>query len=217
MTGRFNNTFKGGNIMKQNIVDARGMTCPKPVVMTRDALAAGTESELIVLVDNAAARDNVARFAGSQGCTASVEENPEGTFRVCITASGNKTADLPELKSCALPSSKTNTVVFINSDTIGRGNDELGTALMKAFSFALAESSNLPATLVFMNSGVKLTVEGSDALENLKKIDTTDTSIMVCGTCLDYYGITDKLGVGIVSNMYDIVEAFLAADKVITL
>ncbi|UCD85334.1 MAG: sulfurtransferase-like selenium metabolism protein YedF [Deltaproteobacteria bacterium] len=109
------------------------------------------------------------------------------------------------------------TVIFINTDRIGQGEEELGKVLMKSFSFALTESKAKPQALVLMNNGVKLVAEGSEVLENLGKLESTGVKIMACGTCLDYYGLSDKVKVGSVSNMYDITETFLGADKVVTL
>ena len=108
-----------------------------------------------------------------------------------------------------------NTVVAIASDHMGHGNEELGKILMKSFIFALTQLEELPKTILFYNGGATLTTEGSQSLEDLKTLEAQGVEILTCGTCLDYYGIKDKLAVGTVSNMYTIVEKLNNADKII--
>lgn len=191
--------------MKREI-DACGLACPRPVMLAKKAIE--EEGGCIIVVDNEAARDNVCRMAKSQGCTTEVSEG-DGTFSIRITGGGEakKSTD-------SAPSAEPTVVVF-PSDRMGRGDDELGNVLIKGFFHALGEVSPRPDTLIFFNAGVKLTIQGSDVLEDLKSLEEHGLSILVCGTCLDFYGLKEKIAAGIVSNMYDIAEAMLSAGKVI--
>ena len=107
-------------------------------------------------------------------------------------------------------------VIVIPENKMGRGNDELGAVLIKAFMHAVAGQAQKPAVIIFYNTGVKLTVQGSDVLEDLKQLESEGVQILVCGTCLNYFEIKDKLAVGIVSNMYDIVESMSSAGRLLT-
>ena len=98
---------------------------------------------------------------------------------------------------------------------MGRGSDELGKLLMKSFLFAVTQLPQLPKTMLFYNGGAKLTVEGSESLEDLKGLEAQGVEILTCGTCLNFYGLADKVAVGGVTNMYSIVETLANAGKVI--
>jgi len=191
--------------MKREI-DARGLACPEPVMLAKKAIDEG--GNCVIVVDNEAARDNVCRMAKSQGCTAKVEEG-EGIFSVYITAGGES------IKSKETAPSIGPTVVVFPSDRMGHGDDELGEILIRGFLYALGEVSPKPDTLIFFNAGVKLAVQGSEVLEDLNSLEEKGITLLVCGTCLDFYGLKEKLGAGIISNMYDIAETMLSAGKVI--
>jgi len=107
-------------------------------------------------------------------------------------------------------------VIVISGNKLGRGNDELGTVLMKAFLHTVAGQAKKPDVMIFYNTGVKLTVQGSDVLEDLKQLESEGVQILVCGTCLNYFEIKDKLAAGVVSNMYDIVETMSNAGRLLT-
>ena len=115
----------------------------------------------------------------------------------------------------AIPDVKGDFVIAVDTATMGRGNDELGKVLMKGFIFAVTQLEKLPKTMLFYNGGATLTTEGSDSLEDLKSLEAQGVEIKTCGTCLNYYGLTDKLQVGEVTNMYDIVETLAKAPKVV--
>jgi selenium metabolism protein YedF len=191
--------------MKREI-DARGLNCPEPVMLAKKAIEDG--GDCVIIVDNEAARDNVCRMAKSQGCTANVEEG-ENTFSIHITAGKG-----PGKSKDTAPSTGPTVVVF-PSDKMGQGDDELGNVLIKGFFHALGEASPKPDTLIFFNAGVKLTVQGSEVLEDLNSLEEKGATVLVCGTCLDFYGLKEKLRAGILSNMYDIAETMLSAGKVI--
>lgn len=183
----------------KNSVDCRGLACPKPVIMTKKELEAITEGEIEVIVDNEAARENVTRLLKSQGIEPKVEAK-EGLYYV----SGEKKAGC----GCQVMdfSEDSRPVILVASEVLGVGDDKLGAMLMKSYMYALTESEVKPQTMLFVNGGVKLTIEGSDSLESIKTLETQGVEIMSCGTCLDFYGIKEKLAVGKVTNMYTIVE-----------
>ena len=117
--------------------------------------------------------------------------------------------------ACTVPAAQKTTVVVISADHMGEGDEELGRILIKGFIFALTQQEHLPSTILFYNGGAKLTCEGSESLEDLKDLAARGVEILTCGTCLNFYGITEKLQVGSVTNMYDIVERMSSADRVI--
>jgi len=189
-------------------IDARGLQCPKPVILTKNALEEG-ETVLEVLVDNKVACDNVSRLGQKMNCSVEAVE-ADGNFTVKL-AKSEKSDD--KVEKCAAHS----TVVFINSNVIGKGSDELGGALMRAFLSTLTESNDKPSKVIFMNGGVEMVVEDSPALDSVKNLENQGIEILACGTCLDYFNLKDKVAVGRISNMYDILDSFMAADKVLTI
>ncbi|HHO76342.1 MAG TPA: sulfurtransferase-like selenium metabolism protein YedF [Deltaproteobacteria bacterium] len=189
-------------------IDARGLSCPQPVILTKKALE--DHKEIVVVVDNETARENVRRMAQSQGCRVEIEQK-EGDTHLHITREF----------SCETIETGTDTdpqgpvVVVIGSDTMGRGNEELGGVLIKSFIHTLIETSPQPDTMIFLNTGVKLTITGSDVIEDLQELSDSGVKILVCGTCLNFFEIKDSLCVGIVSNMYDIAETMLRAKRLV--
>lgn len=194
------------------IVDARGLACPMPVVKANQALAGMTEGVLEVHVDNAVAVENIKRMAEQKGMTPSVTEEGEKHFVVRMEVNGAVNETGAPISCVPLGSDY---VVAVDTDVMGRGSEELGHTLLKGFLFALSQLENLPGTVLFYNGGAKLTVEGSDSLEDLKNMADKGVEILTCGTCLNYYGLTEKLAVGGVTNMYTIVEKLTAASKVV--
>lgn len=209
-------------------VNAMGDVCPIPVIKTRKAIGElGGSGQIEVLVDNETAVRNVTKMAESSGAAVSAEKLGEGKYRVNITVgagtedgAGAKegTGRIAEEKGCecgADTADHGHTVVVVPSDKMGDGDDELGHILMKSFLFAVTQLDELPEKMVFYNGGAKLTVEDSPALGDLKSLEEQGVEIMTCGTCLDFYGIKDKLAVGTVTNMYSIVETMQQAGRVI--
>ena len=189
-------------------VDAMGDNCPIPVIKTKKAMDALTGPETIeVLVDNEIAVQNVTKMAASAGGKVTSEQKAEKEYVVTIEMEGAPAAEAE--------AEDDNTVVVISSDRMGTGNDELGKVLIKGFIFAVTQLDKLPKTMLFYNGGATLTTEGSDSLEDLKSLEAQGVEIMTCGTCLDYYGLKDKLAVGSVTNMYSIVETQAKATKII--
>ena len=196
-------------------VNAMGDACPIPVVKTLHALkelnGAGTVQ---TLVDNRVAVENLTRLAESKGCTIETEQLGEKEYRVTITVGEN--AELPENADgiCTVPPAA-NTVVVVSADHMGEGDETLGKILLKGFLFALTQQEKLPRTILFYNGGAFVTCEGSASLEDLQKLAEQGVEILTCGTCLNHYGLTEKLRVGGVTNMYVIVEKQMQATKVI--
>jgi selenium metabolism protein YedF len=187
-------------------IDCCGMTCPLPVIETKNALEKETLHELCVVVDNLVSSENVMRFLQSKGFTVTVM-NVDGTYHI----EGTRTADGTE----SILSNVKKPLVFIDGETVGRGSEELGAILMRSFLYTLKELNPLPWRIVFINSGVKLAVEGSSYLTILGELIDMGSEIISCGTCLDYYQVKDKLAVGRISNMYEIASSFLEATNVI--
>jgi selenium metabolism protein YedF len=192
-------------------IDARGLACPKPVVATKKALDAIDSGVVVTLVDNTAAKENVVKYATASGFGATVEEQA-GQYRISITK-GTPLVDLGRI-TATFPAG--DTVYLITNDTLGHGSAELGAVLMKSFFYTLVESEPPPRAVLFINGGVRLTIAGSPVQDHISALAARGVSIMSCGTCLDFFNLKDKLAVGGVTNMYDIV-AELTAGKVVTL
>ncbi len=191
------------------VVDARGLPCPKPVLMTKDALEKVSEGVVEVLVDNEASKENVKRFAEKQGCCVEIVEE-DGYYKLRIAKGYVCSREAPEEKQVE----GKNKVVLILSDSMGEER-KLGELLMRAFLSTLKEATNRPKRLIFVNRGVFLTTEGSKVIDVLKELEDMGVEIYSCGTCLDYFGLKDKLLVGKITNMYDTVEELLNADSVV--
>lgn len=199
-------------------VNAIGDVCPVPVIKTKKAMEQPGVSEVVVLVDNDIAMNNVKKMAISLGADVSVEKIHEQEIHVCI----NMNKDVAEKGSDKVietekkaKQDEVNVVVAISSKEMGAGDEKLGEVLMKGFLFAVSQLEELPKTILFYNGGALLTTKGSDSLEDLKFMEEEGVEILTCGTCLDFYGKKDQLEVGNVTNMYDIVEKLSKADKVI--
>lgn len=180
------------------VIDCRGMKCPKPVIMTKKEIENMDEGILEVIVDNDAAKENVSKYAKSIGLDSSIEEK-DGFFSIKINKESSSYCK-------GIDFNDNQPVIIITSDKFGTGDDKLGAALMKSYIYALTESDVKPKSLLFLNSGVKLTTEGSDVIDSLKSLEGAGVEIMSCGTCLDFYNLKEKLEAGTVTNMYTIVE-----------
>lgn len=196
-------------------VNAMGDNCPIPVIKTKKAMQALTGPETIeVLVDNEIAVQNVTKMASASGGQVSSEKLSDAEFKITIRMEGALSAAEEEEVSC-VPDARDNTVVVVSSDRMGTGNDELGKVLIKGFIFAVTQLDTLPKTMLFYNGGATLTAEGSDSLEDLRSLEAQGVEILTCGTCLDYYGLKERLQVGAVTNMYSIVETMAKAGRII--
>lgn len=202
-------------------IDARGLACPAPVLQTKAALQEKAWPGLKVVVDNAASQQNVQRFLESQGYQTSLEQSG-GDYLVigtCVAASADRSGLSSEPKEAGLPpgDSGKKIMVLCATDRMGFGDDELGLKLMISFVRTLKEMGSDLWRLVFVNNGVKLTIDGSEVIADLKDYEKAGLKILVCGTCLTYFDLLERKQVGETTNMLDIVTAMELADKVISI
>lgn len=196
------------------VLDCKGLACPKPVLECKDCIEDQSPEEFEVIVDNEAARENVTRFLSTRGYGADVLYEG-GLWR--ITATKVAEAESPE-EACIIypaPPGEQKICVLITSSNIGRGDDELGGKLMLNFLDTLPEMGDDLWRVIILNSGVKLAAKDSQVLEKLKKIEKMGVTILVCGTCLDFFGLLDQKAVGQTTNMMDVVTSLQLAGKVI--
>lgn len=194
-------------------IDARGLQCPKPLMMAKKELESGS-SEFDIVVSNEAAVNNLSHLAKRMGCMCSVREG-EGEWTLSFTSNGCKPC---EEENEAGTSALKDYAVFIGKDHVGEGDETLGQSLMKMALYTLSESEDIPSHVLFMNSGVKLVAQADQQIiDSVSALIAQGSEVLVCGTCLDYYNLTESLQVGTVSNMYDILGCMQTVSKVITL
>ena len=200
----------------ETIIDCKGMACPLPVVNAKKAAGERNAGDVLtVLVDNEIAVQNLTRFAEHKGFAVSAEKKADKEYAVVMTVSGAAPEAAKEEIACAVDSRRKGMLVVLSGNVMGTGDPKLGTSLMKAFVFALTKQDQLPDTILCYNTGAYLTCEGADTLEDLKLLESEGVTILTCGTCLDFYGLKEKLAVGGVTNMYDIVERMESAAQII--
>jgi selenium metabolism protein YedF len=192
------------------VVDCRGLACPQPVITTKKALDQLKEGELMVIVDNASSCNNVERFVRSQGCSVEIKESGLDFYIHIQKVSGQ---DAEKMTKGDERIKKV--VVYINSHLLGGGDEALGAFLMKAFLKTLLDLETQPSRLILVNSGVQLAAEDSKVLETLQMLSEKGVEIACCGTCIDFYELKGKMKVGVISNMYDIIQFMLEADCLI--
>ena len=198
-------------------VECRGEQCPIPVVKTIKAIGEMKEADTVQThVDNETAVQNLTKLAESKGFAVKSEKIEDKHFVVTmeVTAPGAAAAAEEPAVSC-IPDRRGSTVYAFGTNVMGSGNDELGATLMKGFIYAVSQLEELPKTMLFYNGGVKLTTEGSASLEDLKSLQAQGVEILSCGTCLDFYGLKDKLRVGGITNMYVIAQTMAEAGNVV--
>ncbi len=199
------------------IVDARGKTCPQPVILTKNEVDAG-ELEITIIVDNETSRQNVLKFGTKLNYKCEVENKEDGTYIKMIKINSNESIICAESEKIISENNidrARSKGYVIGTNILGNGSEQLGRSLMKAFIYTITETKPYPSFLIFLNSGVKLTVEGSDSIDDLQKLSDSGVKIVSCGTCLDFFEIKTKLQVGQISNMYDIVETITNSDNTV--
>ena len=208
--------------MSRIVVDAIGDVCPLPVVKTKNVIKEMKSSATIeILVDNEIAVQNLTKMAKITGYPVSSKKLEENKYLVSMDViikeegQEEKAEQAEEPAVCIPDARRGNKVIVISANQMGVGSEELGKTLLKGFLYAVTQQEELPGTMLFYNSGVYLTCEESPALDDLKSLEAQGVNIMSCGTCLNYYGLTEKLKVGSVTNMYDIVETMEKADLLI--
>ena len=195
-------------------IDARQLECPRPVMLVKDHIEKENPESFTVMVSGETPRENVSRFAESRGY--SVECVPEaGGYRLRL--SKNASAPAPSGSPLHARDAGGAVVLFISSNKFGEGDGDLGKALMETFVDILGELSTPPETIILANSGVHLAVEGSAVLDALKDLEDKGVKILSCGTCLQHYGVKEKLRCGTVSNMYAIAETLFGAARIVKL
>ena len=195
-------------------IDARGLACPAPVIQTKSALEEENPSSIRVIIDNAAAQQNVQRFLDSRGFRTALEQNAADY----VVIGSCDSAPSVQIQPAASPLTDAKKIMIMcATDRIGYGDDVLGAKLMINFLRTLKEMGDELWRLVFVNNGVKLTIEGAEVLEDLKAYEAAGLTILVCGTCLDHFNLLEKKRVGETTNMLDIVTAMQLSDKVINL
>lgn len=195
-------------------VDARGQVCPRPLVMTKQALGEAAAGEpLTILIDNPVSRQNVERFLIDNGMVPSCREEAGVAELTVVKRAGE--LEQPHAASYCGTGERLPHVIVFSSDRMGRGDDDLGEFLIKALVNIIQETVPLPSHLIFYNSGIFLTVEGSTLVGSLRELEEQGVKVLVCGTCVQHYGKTDAVRVGTISNMYDILGTMTAAGHVI--
>lgn len=199
-------------------IDAKGMTCPKPVILAKKEMEASKKGETILVeVDNEMAAENLRKLANSQEAGYEVSKKSEKLYEVKITVSreGNSFSREKKEEKEEEKKERGKLVVVFSSDKMGEGEEELGQILVKGFIYALTQMERLPDILLFYNKGAYLTSEDSPVLEDLKALEEAGCELYTCGTCMDYYGLKEKLKVGAGANMYFIADTMRKAEKII--
>lgn len=202
-------------------IDAFGKQCPIPLMMAKKEIDAG-QKEFSISVDNDTAVKNLTRLGVKRGLHVEVN-SIHGGYQVFFSAQeatqvGSAATIIEDLAPSGASAEGSGYAVFIGKDHVGEGDEVLGYNLMKMALYTLAESSDAPVSLLFMNSGVKLLASGEDQItESVNALIEKGTEVLVCGACLDFYHLTESLQVGEISNMYDILERMQEARKVISL
>jgi tRNA 2-thiouridine synthesizing protein A len=195
-------------------VDTRNLPCPQPVIKTKQALEEGDFTELIVIVDNDVARQNVTRFVTNCGFKVTSVNQKGADFHITIVEDLEETAedDHEDIENIKVSNDK---LLLITSDILGVGDPELGKKLMGSFLFSLTQIGNKPRMIILMNSGVRLAIHGAEGISSLQALGKEGVDIIACGTCLDFYKLKRELAVGTISNMYDIAEKLMGKYSVI--
>jgi selenium metabolism protein YedF len=225
-------------------IDARGKICPEPVILTKAQVDRG-EEELEVLLDNPVPASNVRRFLENKGFAVRLKDD-DGLLTVSAikkkegealkttesskspSASSDTISKPPTVKKtetqaaaspilATLPSANETFSILITCRTLGRSDEELGEVLMKSFLGTLSQMDNAPVVVALMNEGAKLALYDSSSCDHLKNLEKKGVTILVCGTCVNHFQIADQIGAGMISNMFEILEALNKASKIMTL
>lgn len=200
-------------------IDCKGLPCPQPVIQCKNAIESENPAKIKVTVDNEAAKENVSRFMTTKGYEVSVKE--KGDLFVVKGKRDVSAESGADCEVCKVMSDEeisnvgSKTLVFLNSEVLGSGDDILGAGLMFNFISTLPELGDSLWRIIMVNGAVKLATEGSKCLEKLQELEKAGVSILVCGTCLDHFDLLDKKKVGETTNMLDVVTSMQLASKVI--
>lgn len=192
-----------------NIINCKGLNCPEPVINTKKYFDSINQGEGTVIVDNEVAKNNIIKFAKNNNYLSEIIKKESELYYIKVVKEACNTKDKDLLND--------GYTILVTTDKLGEGSEELGKILMKSYFYALSESDKLPTDIIFLNSGVFLTTEGSQILNILEDMSKKGIVISSCGTCLDFYNLKEKLKLGEISNMYFIVEKINNSTKVIKL
>jgi len=201
------------------IIDAMGWVCPRPVIEAKKLIATFPDEGGVVkvLVDNQIACDNLSKFSANKGFECQVTKLADRQYEVVITVGEGRIEEPAPAIATAPVTQGDGLVVAISQNKMGHGSDELGQILIKGFIFSISQLETPPKAVVFFNSGIKLTLDDANTLADIKAMTERGTKVIVCGTCADYFQVKDRVSVGEIGNMYDIVEAMSGAAKVINI
>lgn len=198
-------------------LDARKLTCPAPVLLAKETIENEQPGVMSILVDNEAARENVGRFLGTRGYAVSFAVHGDDFLVTGINRADGERAAAIATPTAGPASEASRILVLIGSDRFGSGDDHLGGQLMINYIKTLKEMGPDLWQLIFVNSGVKLTIDDSPVLAELQEYEKQGTIVLACGTCLNHFDLTARKQVGESTNMLDIVTATQIADKVLTI
>ncbi len=203
--------------MKEHTVDARNLRCPQPLMMAKKALDGMSEGErLRVQIDNETARDNLLRFLRDNGMTPGLSSE-EGVYTIEVEKVTGA-APLGDTEAyCAHEGTKAGPVIVLNHNGMGSGSEELGRVLLQACLFTLKDISPIPSVILCYNAGVLVAAEGAPTVTALDDLVRRGVTLLLCGTCVDYYELKGKIAVGTISNMYEILQRVSTSERVITL
>lgn len=190
-------------------VNAIGQTCPIPVIMTKNALKEITEGSIEVSIDNKISKENIEKFSKEMGFSFTTREE-NGIFFIQINKIINETSS-----NSSTSNDENNTIMVIASDKMGDGETALGETLMKGFIYTLTEMESLPKAILFYNKGVFLTASNETTIKDLRILEKRGVEILSCGACLNFYHLENNIAVGSITNMYNIIEKQMKANKVI--
>ncbi|MDY0236828.1 MAG: sulfurtransferase-like selenium metabolism protein YedF [Gudongella sp.] len=199
------------------IIDAKGLECPKPVILTKKGIEEIEEGVVKTIVDNEVAKNNLSKLATSMSLDYKVEQDADGNYEVSITKGKQTDLGLEKREEDVVVQKSEGAVIIIQSDLMGSGDPELGKILMKSLIYTVAETKPYPKAILFYNAGVKLTIKSSPVLDDLISLKEEGVEIISCGTCLDFFGLKDELGVGEISNMYSIYEKMCSTQNTKTI
>jgi len=202
-------------------VDARGLACPQPVLLAKKALQ--ENAEVTVLVDDDIAVENISRLAAKMACSFSMTRKEGGIREIELVRTGASLSSpledetLTRELTCAVAPKKEEApfVIVLSDNRMGRGDDVLGDVLIRGFIHTLGQLKPLPDTIICYNAGVKLAVKDSTVLDDLQQLAEAGVDILVCGTCVNYFGLGEQIAVGHISNMYDILETMAGASRLV--
>lgn len=216
----------------KKVLDVRTLECPKPILETQKALKEEGLTELEVIVGNKTSRENLKRFSESGGYKYELIDEGEDVYRFVLKIASSKpevakdkvpesqeegSLDLVEGAEMPLPKTVQGKTYLILSDELGKGESELGKVLMKGFLYTIGQAEPFPEKILLLNAAVRLSTQNEEAVEHLKFLEQKGTQVYSCGTCLNFYGLADNLKVGLIGNMYDVVDSLNKTGNVTTI